>query len=407
MNPRLKIGYMVSMFPRLSETFILNEVLELENLGCDLTIFTRKPAAAAPLHRDYANVTSRIICLALNRPQQWWGGLNDMFFCFWHWPRKYWQLLKKVMNKRKPAAWQKFFIACRLARRVCRFNINFLHAHFAADNAMIARQAAFLTGIEFSFTAHAKDIWVKSDPASLRRLLKDSRFAVTICDYNKEYLEGLLPSSPKVHLIYNGLDLSKFLPVSRPNNQNGLEILAVGRLVPKKGFLVLLEACRILASQGVEFKCRLVGEGDDFAPLKALAGEYSLQNSFFLEGPCSQEKLITDYLAKANILVMPCVIAANGDRDGIPTVILEALAMKIPVIASGVAGIPEVILNGKTGILVSSGSGNELADGITTLINDHKMASALANAGAVRVKDMFDRKQNIKKLVHLFSGEGA
>lgn len=398
---------MVSMFPRLSETFILNEVLELENLGHELILFTRKPATPFPIHQDYAKVNSPIICLALNRPWQWWGALIDNLFCLARWPRKYGLLLKKAAKKKKKAAWQKFVIAGRLAKRVRRTNIDFLHAHFAADNAKIARLAAFLAGIEFSFTAHAKDIWVKSDPASLRRLLKDSRFAVTICGYNQKYLAGLCPAASMVHLIYNGLDLNKFSPHASPNNNHGREILAVGRLVPKKGFLVLLESCWILASQGIKFKCRLVGEGADFSALQKLVVEYSLQDNVFLEGPCSQEKLLTEYLAQANVLVMPCIIAADGDRDGIPTVILEAMAMNIPVVASLVAGIPEVIIDGKTGLLVPPGSGEKLASAIITLLNDHDLAETLGQAGAALVKDMFDRRQNTKKLARLFSGEAA
>ena len=186
-----RLGYVVSMFPRLSETFILNEVLELERLGYDLTIFPRKPDGGGPRHGEIDRVRSRVDPVCVTRPRDWFPTLSDHLRVFAGAPRLYLRTLQGVLRRRRWPAFRKFLVAGRVARRVRGRRLTHLHAHFAADNAKIARLAARLTGVPFSFTAHAKDIWVKTPPASLRKLLGAARFAVTICRYNREYLSRL------------------------------------------------------------------------------------------------------------------------------------------------------------------------------------------------------------------------
>jgi glycosyltransferase involved in cell wall biosynthesis len=249
---------------------------------------------------------------------------------------------------------------------------------------------------------------VKSTPSSLKRLLKDSKFAVSICRHNSAYLSGLTPQAQKIHTIYNGLDMEKFkAPQNGRRLKNGCcELVAVGRLVPKKGFHVLVEACRLLKEKGLNFRCRLIGDGELYSLLRELIQNYGLEKRLILEGACSQEELIDKHLSAADILVMPCIVAPNGDRDGIPTVLLEAMAMKIPVISTEVAGIPEVIKDGNTGLLVQSGSHEKLAGGILALVENKELAGKFSSEGGAFVKKTFNREKNVKKLANLFS-EGA
>ena len=411
MKKHKKLGYIVSMFPRLSETFIINEILELENLGFDLVVFSRKPAEGSPFHPvhvDFLNIKSPALLLGVRRFRDWLPMLKDHVLCLILKPRGYIRAFHQALKKKKRTVWVKFLVAGRVSRQVMKRNIEHLHAHFA-DNAKIANFSAVITGREFSFTAHAKDIWVKSTPSALRKAVKASRFAVTICRYNQEYLSQISSRPERIHLIYNGLDCSKFSSSARNTAaaRNGYEILAVGRLVPKKGFQVLVEACRILAGKELEFICRLVGDGELLSDLEILIQKYGLQDVCRLEGICSQEDLIQRYLSQADILVAPSVVASNGDRDGIPTVILEALAMEIPVIASPVAGIPEIVINGRTGILVPPHSHEDLAAAMTSLLTDREFALSLGKEGAALIRQKFDRARNVKNLALLLDGRRA
>lgn len=406
MRPRTRLGYMVTMFPRLSETFILGEILELERRGLVPVIFTRKPADAQPLHSDYARVRGEIIPVGVSRPKDWPGLVLDHAALILKRPRV-WLREARAMRGRSASSRRKFLIAGRVARHVLVRGLTHLHAHFAADNAKIARRAARMAGISFSFTAHAKDIWIKTPPESLRRLMDSARFAVTICRYNHDHLAGLSPEPQRLHMIYNGLDARRFsLPQGLRRNGNGTrELLAVGRLVPKKGFLLLPRVCRILEGQGLDFRCRLVGDGHLRASMLETIRSEGLQDRLLLEGACTQDRLVEEYLPRADILVAPCLIAPDGDRDGVPTVILEAMSMGIPVVATSVAGIPEAVLDRRTGILVKPDSPLALASAVAELICDPALAARLGRAGAERARNVFDIRRNTGRLLQLFEGD--
>jgi colanic acid/amylovoran biosynthesis glycosyltransferase len=318
------------------------------------------------------------------------------------------KVFRKVKKKKKKSALKKFWMAGRISRQVLKRKIDHIHAHFAANNTKIARLVSNLTGIDYSFTAHAKDIWVKSTPPEIKSMIDSARFAVTICQYNKNYLCSLAAAPEKIHMIFNGLDLSKFsYPTTGENKQNGrFEILAVGRLVPKKGFAVLIMACKILQNNSVNFICRIVGDGAERRYLEGLISSNHLSEVVILEGPCTQEVLIRQYLSNADIFVMPCIITANGNRDGIPTVILEAMAMGVPVVATSVAGIPEVVIDSQTGVLIEPDSAERLADAIVMLTENNELRHRLGQNGSVLVRERFNREYNVKLLVRLF-GKGA
>jgi glycosyltransferase involved in cell wall biosynthesis len=404
MGTGIRIAYIVKEFPRISETFILNEILELERLGFEVTIFTRTSVSNLPPHNDFFHLKGDILLLGADNPKDLLPKLWDNILVFLSRPRVWINVLRKVRKKKEKSALRKFWIAGRISRHILKKKIDHVHAHFATHNTKIARLVSNLTGIDYSFTAHAKDIWVKSTPPEIKSMIDNARFAVTICRYNMDYLCSLTAAYKKIHLIYNGLDLSKFpYPATRGNKQNArIEILAVGRLVPKKGFAVLIQACKILQSSNVNFSCRIVGDGPERDDLKDLISTNRLSDVFFLEGPCTQEILIRQYLSHADIFVMPSIITENGDRDGIPTVILEAMAMGIPVAATSVAGIPEVVIDSQTGVLIEPGSAAALAEAIVMLTENNELRRRLGQNGSALVRERFDRKSNVKLLARLF-----
>jgi len=399
-----KLAYFVTMFPRLSETFILNEILALEEKGFLLHIFTRKPLAAFPMHEDFYAVKSPVYLLSVSRPKDWLPAFRDNLFIFCMQPKKYFKTFLYARKKKQRTVWLKFYIAGRTARWIRKKKIEHIHAHFAADNAKIVYMASKISGVGFSFTAHAKDIWVKSSPDSLRGLIKAAAFVVTICKYNQNYLSGLTDNPDKIHLIYNGLDLIKYRKErgKQKSKSNLCRILAVGRLVPKKGFDILINACFLLKEKGLDFSCAIVGEGELMPELKKQINCLGLKEKCFLPGPFSQEMLIRNIYSSAEMLVMPSRTAPDGDRDGIPTVILESLCMEIPVIATPVGGIPEVIIDQKTGLLVSEESETQLAQAIEFLHRDIKTAERLSQAGVNLIVEKFDRNKNVMQLIDLF-----
>jgi len=402
-----RLGYMVTMFPRLSETFILGEILELEKLGFSITVFTRKPLINNPVHGDLSQVKNKVIELGVEGFGKWIPTFWDNLIVLLIRPRGYIKAFKLAVKKRMGSVMRKFFIGTRVARNLVKRDIPHIHAHFAADNAKIAYFASIITGKDFSFTAHAKDIWVKSTPSSLKKLLEAAKFAVTICKYNLDYLTSLTSQPEKLHLVYNGINREKFNLSTRvkKNRKDWFELIAVGRLVPKKGLNILIEACKQLREKKVKFRCRLVGDGELYAELSTSILKNDLQDLVFLEGPCSQELLIEKFLSQADILVMPCVVTPDGDRDGIPTVILEAMFMGIPVVTTPIAGIPEIIEHHKTGILVEPGSSEDLAKGIYSLIQEGKLHKRISSQGLAKVSEIFDGKKNVKQLAQLFMGK--
>ncbi|MDV3296913.1 MAG: glycosyltransferase, partial [Brachybacterium paraconglomeratum] len=239
--------------------------------------------------------------------------------------------------------------AVDLAMHLRRDGITHIHAHFATLAARTAMVASALTGIPYTVTTHAKDLFHESvDPVLLRAVLGRAAHVIAISDYNRRFLLDLDPSlEEKVRLVRNGLDLPRFTFTEPPAPRTPLRVLAVGRLVEKKGFAHLVRAVAELARDGedgggMECAVRIVGDGELAEPLTALVDELGLTGSVQLVGPRSQAELVAE-LGWADVLVAPCVVGADGNADGLPTVILEAMASGLPCIATDVTGIPEAV----------------------------------------------------------------
>lgn len=424
------VAYVLKGFPRLSETFIANEVYRLERTGLSLRLIVLKPDAAGPRHAivdriaapvDYLSPTSSLSGTTLVR----WLRRHARDFAadvaavttrhpagvlraaiaafaqavrarrsFWSWPRKVYA--------------KEFLQAAAVARRVGDAPaVRHIHAHFCHGAATVAWLASMMTDLPFSFTAHAKDIYCESlNPAGLlRRKMRAARFVVTCTDANARHLRQISATTP-VHRVYHGLSeefssLTASLPAG-PALNGRVHLLAVGRLVPKKGFDTLIDACALLSERGIGFDATIVGESGEHEPqLRRQIGAHGLDTRIRLAGPMPQAALFDQY-RRATVFCLPCRVLDSGDRDGLPNVIVEAMACGVPVVTTDVSGIPEMVTNGVNGLLVAPDDAHALADAVARLDADPALARRLSTAGMRTVRERLDGGPLAEQLAGLF-----
>ena len=285
--------------------------------------------------------------------------------------------------------------------------VGHLHAHFASDAASAAMLASRATGIPFSFTAHAKDIFHQAvNRQLLRKKIEEAAFVVTVSDFNWRYLTDLAGTrfGGKIVRLYNGVDPERFQPQSPSRREAGL-ILAVGRLEEKKGFHHLIEACGQLRDRKQSFRCQIVGDGPEFERLSQQITALELKDRVVLSGAQPQEQVI-ETLQRASLFVLPCLISATGDRDALPTVLLEAMSVGLPVISTKLVGLAEIVEHGRTGLLVSPGAPIELAGAIQEMLHKPDWQDSFGRAGRAKVEKIFDLRKNVPILKQLFEGGG-
>ena len=412
-RPPLVVGYVLKMFPRFSETFILNEILQLERLGVSLIVFSIKAPDESQCQPFARHIRAPVRVIPGVSRHSLVMHLACHLRCLKRDPPRYIRTLTFACGRRSLAAWRKFFAAPYIVCEARRFGVEHFHAHFASGPARQAKLASMLSGIPYSFTAHAKDLFWKGHQHGknnkLKKRIRLASFVVTISDYNRRFIETLGFKIPRrrVATVYNGLDLSRW-PYLRPEGRPCVVvkdqpafILAVGRLVRKKGFDDLITACGILKSEGVALRCVIAGEGPELARLKEHAEKAGVSDAVEFPGPVAQDRLVGRLYSRAHVLVQPSVQAGDGDYDGIPTVILEALAVGLPVVAASISGIGEAVVGGKTGLLVPSGHPAALARAIRRVLEDDLLACRLATGGRKMVESRFNLRQNAKVLLHL------
>jgi glycosyltransferase involved in cell wall biosynthesis len=285
-------------------------------------------------------------------------------------------------------------------------DVRHLHAHFAHGATTVTWLAATIAGLPFSFTGHAKDIYSESlNPrGQLRRKLLAARFAVTCTEANLRHLTRIAPEA-QVHRLYHGLndDFARLLSTAPEAAANGkLAVLGVGRLVPKKGFDTLVEACGLLDADDVPFSARIVGEDGEHADeLRRRIARLRLDGRVELAGPTGQAGLLDEY-SRASAFCLPCRVLDNGDRDGIPNVLVEAMACGVPVVTTPVSGIPELVRDGENGLLVPPDDPEALAAAILRLRDDPALRRRLGEQGRATVRARFDGDRLAGELVALF-----
>ena len=293
--------------------------------------------------------------------------------------------------------------AVELALAVRRRGIDHIHAHFASVATTVARLASLLTGVPYTFTAHAKDIFHEDvDPSDLRTKLEGAAAVVTVSDFNLAHLAWSIgPAAARTERIYNGVDLDRF-PRSTVEHRPAV-IVAVGRLVEKKGFSDLIDACHRLRSDGREFRCDIIGAGPEEERLRQQVERLHLEATVHLRGPLPQS-VVRTAVAGAVALAVPCVVGSDGNRDGLPTVLLEAMALGTPCVATPVTGIPEVIRSEETGLLVAEHDTEALAGALARLLDDRRLGSHLAAVARKLVEEEFDIHRQAGHLRRHFTG---
>lgn len=434
-NDRGAIAYVLKGYPRLTDTFITSEVYRMEQQGLRLRVFVIKPCtepvpsdlldkiAAKPVYMPENTSMSKSSLLK-------WLSKNLKHFLpslrrvirkhpfgvlraagaafaqavrarkqFWSWPRKVYakEFLQGVM------------LADMLEQAG---DVTHIHGHYCHGATTVTWFASMMTKLPFSFTAHAKDIYLPSlNPVGLlRRKMDAARFVITCTDANRDYLENL-GSKTSVHCIYHGLnaefcDIMKEQPAIRSTNGH-FRILGVGRLIPKKGFDVLVQACAILNQMGVPFEASIVAEGGEHEEeIRRLITTNGLENSVLLPGPMSQSQLFSEY-QRASAFCLPCRVLENGDRDGIPNVLMEAMAVGLPVVTTPISGIPELIHDGVNGLLVPSEDSRALAQAFLRLIRDNRLAADLSRNAQETIESRFNGDKFAARMASLFRERAA
>jgi glycosyltransferase involved in cell wall biosynthesis len=403
-NPKPGVAYIIGTYPVLTTTFIDREIEALCRRGINLCLVSiRRPAPGEQvLERSGATQRPVVYLLAHNWRQVlaahlWWAVRRPGLFL---------ALPIYLLTRPHPS----------LAHRVKTF-LHFgegvlaaeclrgkgtahIHAHFADRAAVVALVAARLLGISYSLFAHANDIYV--DPVLLPEKIQHASTVATCTEYNRAHLAALTPEhySRPIELIYHGLDLERFHPPKqRPMSQ--LRLLSVGRLCEKKGYTYLVHACKQLRGRGYVFTCDIIGDGPQRDELQSLIDALQLTDTVRLRGALPYQRVLA-YYERATVFVLACVRASDADRDGIPNVFLEAMAMRVPVVGTRLSGIPELIQDGVNGLLAPPGDVDALADGIAHLWDDPALATRLAEEGRATVERDFDIEKNIGQLAALF-----
>ncbi len=392
----LRVGYVLKRYPRFSETFVVNEILAHEEAGLDINIFALRPTIDSHFQHSIADVRATITYLRSGgiKAETLWREIDAYAQDY---PNT-WPVLAETVGYAAVEIYQSLL----LARQVESCGIDHLHAHFGTTAASVARLTSLLTGVPYTFTAHAKDIFHKDvDEEQLGRKIADAAAVVTVSDFNVEDLGERFPESKsRIHRIYNGLNFEAY-PYSAPENRP-FEIVAVGRLVEKKGFSDLVDACALLAGSHVDFHCTIIGGGDLKAALRAQIKYLGLEASVVLTGPRPQQE-VHRAIKQACVCVAPCITASTGDRDGLPTVLLEAMALGTPCLSTNVTGVPEVVRDGETGLLVPEQEPEKLALAIQQIFSDKGLQVRLSKAARQLIESDFSIHTNTEKMREVFS----
>lgn len=394
-DPRL--AYLLKKFPRTSETFVLNEILAQEDLGRPLRILSRRHPDDEPRHPELARLRAEVEVLPPSREVDPWGTL----FGEPENPERLFRDVGRVVQEAKEWGHPRFSSllaeALYLLRRTRDLGLHHLHTHFATDSAVVAMLLHSIGGPTYSITAHAKDIYRSTvNPRLLDVLFERSEFVVTVCDANVEHLATRLgpAARAKVRRLYNGIDLSAFACNPDPAEREPDHLLAVGRLVQKKGFHVLLEALALLAREGdgLPFRTTVVGEGEEREALEAQIARLGLGDSVELTGARDLGQ-VRALMRTATVMCLPCIVGEDGNRDALPTVLVEAIASGLPVVSTPVTGIPEILRGGEAGLLVPESDPASLATAIARLFASPEERRLLADAGRRHAEETFDLRE--------------
>jgi glycosyltransferase involved in cell wall biosynthesis len=389
-----RLAYVLSRYPKLSETFVADEIAALERRGTPVAVYALRSGHGVAATRP-AVVPGILEIVAA---QLVWGvRAPGRLLGVWAAVARHRGSLRQLAEALHSVA-----AAAALALRLRRSGVTHVHAHFATHAALAAWAIRRLTGISYSFTPHADDLFVRRP--MLAEKVADAAFVVAISAFNRRHLTEALgaAATARVRVLHCGVPTAMF-PVLPPSSARPFTILCVGRLEEKKGQLHLIEACRHLLARGVDFRCVLVGDGAQRAALERARGAAGLGDRVALLGAQPRER-VRALLGEAHAFALPSVVAPDGRAEGIPVALMEAMASGRPVVSTRTSGIPELIEHDRSGLLVAPGDAVALADALGRLHADPGLAASLAERGARAVRARFDLDTNVDRLARLFDG---
>ena len=401
-----KIAYIVSRFPHLPETFILREMISLEQLGWQIELYPLIIQQQDLIHQEARPWLARAQTVPWLSLEVLAANLGRLI----RHPRQYlslfWRILMENLSSPKflARALLLFPRAAWMANRLKATGVTHIHAHYATHTALVAWLVNQMTGIPYSITVHAHDIFVEKPMLATK--LQGSVFVSAVSEFNRKYLADLFGPwvQQKTQIVRCGIDPAYYGNEKQSNHVgvDRLEIISVGSLQPYKGHIYLVKACAELQKRGIPFRCRIVGGGDLRAMLEKSIIEHHLEDRVELMGPRTQDE-VSQLLRTANCYVQPSVITPSGKMEGIPVALMEAMASGIPVVATSISGIPELVKNGDTGWLVPPEDVEALAEVLSQIYADPSEAGKRASSGRRWVLDEFELSSNAKRLSLLFT----
>ncbi len=397
------VAYTMSRFPKLTETFILVEMLELERQGVRVEIFPLIRERAPVQHADAQAMVERAhYCRLFSRPtleaQIYWLMRRPAAYV-----RAWWRAIRGNLSSPKFLSRALVVVpkAAYAARRMVELDVDHLHAHYATHPALFAYVVNLLTGIPYSFTVHAHDLYVERP--MLREKIAASRFVVAISEFNRRMMIDLYGSiaAERVVVVHCGIDPALFRPCERSSRSDIFTIVCVASLAGYKGQRYLIDACARLRDRNVPFRCLLIGEGEDRPRLEAQIRDLNLEGHVVLMGALPRQR-VSEVLQQVDVMALPSVVMPNGKMEGIPVALMEALATGIPVVATAISGIPELVRDGETGLLVPERNAAALADALMRLYADPDLGRRLAATGRELVVREFNLEHNVAQLCRLF-----
>ena len=397
-----RVAYVMSRFPKLTETFVLYEMMAVEKLGVEVDVYPLLKARNTIAHPEAAHFVARAHFHAfMSRPV-----VEANLHYLWHRPITYLRTLYDIARR----TWGSlnFFVGAlaifpksvRFAYEMEQREIGHVHAHFANHPAVAALIVHRLTGIPFSFTAHGSDLHV--DRRMLGDKIEASAFAVAISEFNRRLMIAEAPRhADKIHVVHCGVDPDVFRPARTSRKDGAIEILCVGSFEPIKGHRYLVEACRLLRDRGIEFTCHFVGQGPLQGPVERQIAESGLTDRVVVHGGLDRQR-VARMVAESDVVVLASAPTKEGKREGIPVALMEAMAAGLPVISTMTGGIPELVESGETGLLVPPADPIALADALENLATDAERRRRMGVRGREKVLREFNLEMNASRLVSFF-----
>lgn len=399
-----RIAYVLQSFPSLTQTFVYREVLGLRRSGLDVETYAIWRPDEAKLSQESRHlVEGSHYVFPVSRTRFVRAHISFLFGS----PGAYIGTLAFVLTRRGESLKNRrrtFFHFCEavyLAVEMKARKTRHVHAHFSINAATIALVVSRLLDIPFSFTAHNI---LFTDRVILGEKIREARFIIAISEFTRQFLIHQMPHDrveDKIHIVHCGISPDHFAPPDPKPVNKVPRLLFVAHLVPRKGASVLVEACRIMAEHGVAFTCEIIGDGPERPLLEQLVEKCGLRGKVKLLGVVFQEDLMS-HLDRADLFVLPCVTTDNGDMDGIPVVLMEAMAMEIATVSTAISGIPELIEDGVSGLLVPEKDAAALADALIHLVEDPGRRSRLGKTGRKQVMRDFDIEKSTAQVASLF-----